>query len=113
MANNCEYCVAAHSGGLKTAGLADDELDALRKRRSLNDVRLETLRVFVKSVVESRGWIKPPELQRFLNAGYLPEQVFEVLVGISMKTLSNYANHIADTPLDPRLEPFAWEPSTA
>jgi hypothetical protein len=30
-----------------------------------------------------------------------------------MKTLSNYTNHIADTPLDASFEPFAWEPATA
>jgi hypothetical protein len=30
-----------------------------------------------------------------------------------MKTLSNYANHIAGTPLDTQLPPFAWEPASA
>lgn len=33
IANSCEYCVAAHSAGLKMAGFADDELDALRSGR--------------------------------------------------------------------------------
>jgi len=53
------------------------------------------------------------ELQRFLDAGFRREQVFEVLVGVAMKTLSNYANHIAGTPLDQRLQPFAWAPVSA
>lgn len=65
------------------------------------------------TIVSNRGWVKPPELQRFLDAGFTREQVLEVLVGVSMKTLSNYANHIADTPLDAKFEPFAWEPATA
>lgn len=34
-----------------------------------------------------------------------------MLVGVAMKTLSNYANHIAETPLDKQSEAFAWEPS--
>ena len=113
MANGCEYCVAAHSAGLKAAGLTDAELDAVRERQSLRDPKLEALRVFVTSVVESRGSVKQPALQRFLDAGYSREQVLEVLVGIAMKTLSNYTNHIADTPLDRELEPFAWESATA
>jgi hypothetical protein len=30
-----------------------------------------------------------------------------------MKTLSNYANHLAETPLDDQLKDFAWEPTGA
>ena len=33
-------------------------------------------------------------------AGYTQAQLFEVILGISYKTLSNYVNHIADAPLD-------------
>jgi len=39
--------------------------------------------------------------------------VLEVLLGVAMKTLSNYTNHIAETPLDAQLQPFAWEPAIA
>ena len=113
IANNCEYCVAAHSAGLKMAGLEDDALASLRSGRPLQDQKLEALRAFVTAVVQSRGWVKQPELQRFLSAGYTREQVLETLVGISMKTLSNYTNHIADTPLDAKFESFAWEPAIA
>jgi uncharacterized peroxidase-related enzyme len=113
IANNCEYCVAAHSAGLTMAGFHDDELDALRSSRHLKDEKLEALRAFVSAVVENRGWVKQPELRRFLSAGYRREQVLEALVGISMKTLSNYTNHIADTPLDAKFRPFAWEPASA
>jgi AhpD family alkylhydroperoxidase len=113
IANSCEYCVAAHSGGLKMAGLPDAERDALRSGRRLKDDKLEALRAFVTAIVANRGWVKQPELQRFLDAGYTREQVLETLVGISMKTLSNYANHMAHTPLDAAFEAFAWQPATA
>jgi len=113
MANGCEYCVAAHSAGLKAAGLADDELEALRGGRRLKAERLEALRSFVNAVVETRGWVTRSHLERFLDAGFTHEQVLEALVGVSMKTLSNYTNHLAETPLDAKLEPFAWEPATA
>jgi hypothetical protein len=65
------------------------------------------------AIIERRAWIKQAELQRFLDAGCRRGQVFEVLVGVAMKTLSNYANHIAGTPLDTQLQPFAWEPASA
>lgn len=113
IANGCEYCVAAHSAGLKMAGAGVDEIDAVRNGRPLTDPKLEALRAFTTALVERRGWVKQTEFEQFLRAGYRREQVFDVLVGVSMKTLSNYANHIAGTPLDPPLQPFAWEPTTA
>jgi uncharacterized peroxidase-related enzyme len=113
VANGCEYCVAAHSAGLKAAGLPQEQLDALLGGRPLADQRLQALREFTTAIVEDRGWIKQHQLQRFLDVGYRREQLFEVLVGVAMKTLSNYANHIAGTPLDSQLQAFAWEPTTA
>ena len=113
IANGCEYCVAAHSAGLTTTGLSQDQLDALRGGRSLSDQKLQALRELTAAIVEQRGWIKQHHLQHFLDAGYRREQLFEVLVGVAMKTLSNYTNHIAGTPLDTELQPFAWEPTTA
>jgi hypothetical protein len=35
--------------------------------------------------------------------------VLEVLVGVTQKTLSNYANHLAETPLDDAFAKAAWE----
>lgn len=111
--NGCEYCVAAHTAGLKMAGLAGHQIEAIREQRPLADRRLEALRTFTANVVNKRGWIDNADLDAFLQAGYTKEQVLEVLVGVAMKTLSNYANHIAQTPLDKELQAFAWEPSHA
>lgn len=111
MVNDCHYCVAAHTAGLKMAGLTDDQIEALRAGRPLADAKLDALRVFAMTVVEQRGVIDPSDLKRFVDAGYAREQAFEVLVGVAMKTLSNYTNHIAATPLDEPLKPFAWEPA--
>ena len=113
MANGCHYCVAAHTAGLKMAGLADDQIGALRSESPLADPKLEALRVFTSAVVQHRGHVSDADLQTFLAAGYERAQVFEVLLGVAMKTLSNYSNHIADTPLDTQLQPFAWEPAHA
>lgn len=113
VANGCTYCVAAHTAGLKFAGLADDQIEALREGRPLADHRLQALRALTMAIVDGRGQISHGELQQFLDAGFTREQVLEVLVGVAMKTLSNYTNHIAETPLDAQFQPFAWEPATA
>ena len=113
IANGCTYCVAAHTAGLKSAGLADDQIEALREGRPLVDNKLQALRALTTAIVTQRGRITEGELRQFLDAGFAQEQVLEVLVGIAMKTLSNYTNHIAETPVDAQLQPFAWEPAIA
>jgi len=35
--------------------------------------------------------------------------VLEVTLGIAMKTLSNYANGLMNTPLDEAFKPEAWQ----
>lgn len=113
VANGCQYCVAAHSAGLRMSGMEQDQIDAVRHGRTLADSRLEGLRSFATAVVEGRGRVSDDDLQAFFDAGYRPEQVLEVLVAVAMKTLSNYANHIAETPLDDQFKDFAWEPADA
>ncbi|MFI7115892.1 carboxymuconolactone decarboxylase family protein [Amycolatopsis sp. NPDC049868] len=38
------------------------------------------------------------EVEEFLAAGYTERNVLDVILGVGMKTLSNYTNHIAHTP---------------
>ncbi len=113
IANGCHYCVAAHSMGLKMAGLAQDQIEAIRENRELADGKLEELRKFTSAVVEKRGRLDSADVGAFLKAGYREEQILDVLVGVAAKTISNYTNHLAGTPLDKQLEAFAWEPATA
>lgn len=108
MENRCEFCVAAHSGGAKQAGVSEDVIEALRNRRDVPDARLGALAQFAQSVVRERGWVGDHELDRFLEAGFTQQNVFEVLLGVSLKTLSNYANHIAGTPLNQELSSLKW-----
>jgi alkylhydroperoxidase family enzyme len=48
-----------------------------------------------------------------LAAGYDKRQALEVLVGVTMKTLSNYANHLTDTPLNEQFAAEAWKAKAA
>jgi len=43
--------------------------------------------------------------------GYNPEHVMDVLVGVAQKTMSNFTNHIAQTPLDDAFKAHAWAPA--
>ena len=106
--NNCEYCVAAHSAIAGMQKVPNDVVKAIRDGQPISDKKLEALRRFTAAVVTLRGWPSEADTQAFLAAGYGPAQILEVVLGVGMKTLSNYANHIAGTPLDQAFAPVAW-----
>ena len=109
--NECRYCMAAHSGLAKMAGIPDSELDALRMGRALEHPKLEALRKFTRAVVERRGWVSEAKIDAFLAAGFDRSHILEVIVGIAMKTMSNYTDHITSIPLDRPFQAFEWEPA--
>ncbi len=98
--NKCEYCIAAHSRGAKAAGVPEDVIKAIASRSPLNDPKIEALRQLVSRVVEKRGWLTDAEVQAFFSHGYTKAQLLDVMVGVSMKTLSNYINHLTDPPME-------------
>ncbi len=101
--HRCHYCVAAHATGSLKNGLPEDVIKAVAGGTAIADDKLEALRQFTHKMVDQRGCLHEGELEVFLAAGYTPEQALEVVTGIALKTLSNYANHLMETPLD---EPF-------
>ncbi len=106
--NRCHYCVAAHSVVAGMVGADEGVVDALRADASLPEARLEALRSFTTSVVRNRGWVPEDEVAAFLAAGFTQAQTLEVLVGVTLKTLSNYMNHLATTPVDGAFEAATW-----
>lgn len=110
--NGCEYCVAAHTtvGGMQKIPSA--VLDALREGRAIEDAKLEALRSLTISIVRNRGFADQKSIEAFSNAGYTRGHLLDVITGVTQKTLSNYVNHIAATPLDAQFARAAWSKET-
>lgn len=107
--NGCEYCVAAHSFiADKKSGVPAEVTDAIRAGNPVGDARLGALVRFTRTLVESRGWPTNAEAAAFLEAGYTEQNILEIILAISVKTISNYANHILHTPLDPMFAGRVW-----
>jgi uncharacterized peroxidase-related enzyme len=110
-ANDCEYCVAAHSTIAKRMVKVDPALiDAARRRLPLVDAKLDALVKFTRKLVEQRGIVADADVAAFLEAGYTKAQIVEVLLGVGMKTFNNYVDHIAHTPLNDQFKAEAWQP---
>jgi AhpD family alkylhydroperoxidase len=102
MANGCDYCTAAHTFlASRVPELGGHVRDALRDGSAIADVRLATLRDFTQHLLESKGRPSADAAARFLAAGYTEPQVLYLVLAIAVKILSNYANHMFDTPIDP------------
>ena len=102
--NECHYCIPAHSPLAKQAGLSDEDLAALTSGEAISDGRFEALRQFTIAIVERRGNVPENQLQTFIDAGYSRQSALEVILGVSLKTLSNYTNALIDTPVDEQFQ---------
>jgi len=107
--NGCKYCVAAHSVGGMMAKLDDDVINAVRDGSPIDDPKLAALSSFARGVVEKRGYMSESEIKSFLAAGFSKEQALEVIMATALKTISNYINHFAETPLDAAFAKVAWD----
>ena len=104
----CHYCVPAHTGIAKMMKVDEAITEALRNESPLENPKLEALRSMTLTIVRNRGHVTPDELNRFYAAGYEERHVLEIILGLSQKTISNYVNHIANTPVDAGFKKFAW-----
>ena len=111
--NGCEYCMAAHTTLSQMAKVPEDVIDALRNNTPIADAKLEALRTFAEVVNVSRGWPSAAEVNAFLAAGYTQQTILEVILGTSLKVMSNYTNHIAETDVDDVFAKNAWTAAQA
>ncbi|WP_058369895.1 carboxymuconolactone decarboxylase family protein [Psychrobacter sp. ENNN9_III] len=107
--HNCHYCVPAHTGIAKSMNVDDAITEALRNETPLPTEKLEALRNFTLSVVRDRGNVNDDAVQAFLNAGFTKRQVLEVILTAAQKVMSNYTNHLANTPIDKPFQKFEWQ----
>ncbi|MEO7717355.1 MAG: carboxymuconolactone decarboxylase family protein [Capsulimonas sp.] len=101
MENECSYCVAAHSTVLKSFLHAPAEVvSAVRSSLPLPDPKSNALVALTREMVSQRGHVAPQTIENFLAVGYRKDQILEVLIGVALKTISNYTDHISPIELD-------------
>jgi alkylhydroperoxidase family enzyme len=75
--------------------------------------RLEAVARFTKAVIATRGRVDDTEFEAFKAAGFTDEGALEVVFGVSLATLCNFANNLGGAPLNPQLEPYRWNGGSA
>jgi AhpD family alkylhydroperoxidase len=106
--NGCRYCMALHSAFALKEGVSKDTVEALRAGRSPHEPRFQALSEFSRAMVRHRGHLAADDLQKFLGAGYSKAQALEVVLGVAVSILPNFAHHITQCPIDEPFRAHAW-----
>jgi uncharacterized peroxidase-related enzyme len=107
--NNCVYCVAGHTAFAHQIGMPEENIEAMRDMRPLEDEKLQALNNVVRQMVRNRGRVSEGDIRQFMAVGYTRQQFFEVVIGVCVKTFSNYVSIGLNLTLDAAFKEFAWE----
>ncbi len=97
--NNCNYCLAAHTGLGRKAGATADEMAEAQAGRS-SDARTEAALRFAIKVVDNRADIAAQDVAALRNAGFDEEEIVEILAHVALNLFTNYLNVALDVPVD-------------
>jgi len=92
--NGCGFCSVAHRAGGKMKKAKQQTLDAVNENQAISDASDAALVKFTQEAVRLRGNLPDESVDEFLAAGFTKQQVFELMIIIAIKTLSNYTNHL-------------------
>lgn len=104
----CTYCVPAHTGIAHSMKVNPSLTEALRNQKPMPTPKLQALYDTTLIILRNRGNVTQEELKTFYDAGYNEQQVLEIILGLAQKVISNYANHIGNSPVDKPFEEFSW-----
>jgi alkylhydroperoxidase family enzyme len=107
--NNCAWAVAFHTLESLADGVPPAEVDAIRRRELPADPRLAALSALTRALIVKRGHLDEADTVAFLAAGFDRNQILEVITGVAISTMTNYAATAADLPLEDRLHAHAWD----
>lgn len=111
MENQGEYCVAGHSTFATHIGMSPETITGIRDNRQLPDKRYQGLVDFTRALVRGRGHVTDDDKAAFEASGFGTEQIFEVIAGVALKTVTNFVGSVFGLPLDTQFQAQAWTPS--
>ncbi|MDO4223132.1 MAG: carboxymuconolactone decarboxylase family protein [Acinetobacter sp.] len=107
--NGCDFCVAGHTKiATKLLKMPENVLTALRNRTSIDDnEKYQTLAQFTMQLIDQRGKVSDEAVQAMKAVGYNDQNILDVVLGVALATLCNYANNVAQTEINDELKDFA------
>jgi uncharacterized peroxidase-related enzyme len=98
-ANQCHYCLSAHTLLGKGAGLSAQDIAAARHGKA-SDPQDNAIAALAARLVETRGTISDADLAVARSGGLTDAHVVEVIAQVSLNILTNFTNNVAQTDID-------------
>jgi len=106
--NDCAWAVAFHSTLALKEGVDAEQVRAMREKRLPSDIALAALSRFTRALIEQRGHVSAAEISEFTAAGFTPAQALEVIAGLAVSVMANYAGNITQPALEAPFQPQVW-----
>lgn len=98
-ANNCNYCLSAHSAIAKSFGMHEKEILSARKGQS-QDKKWQAILKFCKAIIDKRGTVSDADVQELKNQGVTDKELCEIVLVTNLNMFTNYFNKIINTEND-------------
>jgi len=98
-ANECDYCLSAHTVLGRGAGLTDHELSASRYAFA-DDSKVAAALRFALAVVQQRGAVSNQDIADVREAGFSESEIAEIIGNVALNVFTNYFNRAAETDID-------------
>jgi uncharacterized peroxidase-related enzyme len=98
-ANECHYCLSAHTLLGAGAGLSPEAIRKAREGKA-DDAIDNAVALFARRVVETRGRVSDADLAAARSAGLDDARIVEVIAGVAINVFTNYTNNVAQTDID-------------
>jgi AhpD family alkylhydroperoxidase len=91
VANSCPWAVGFHSTLALKEGIDADDVAAIRLGQAPSTPRVAALSSLTRTLIERRGHLDATDAEAFRTAGFDDGQLLEVISGVAISTLANYA----------------------
>jgi uncharacterized peroxidase-related enzyme len=98
-ANECSYCLSAHTLMGKGAGLSQEGIRKAREGKAETAID-DAIASFARRVVDARGQVSDADLAVVRSAGLREAHVIEIIANVAINVLTNYTNNVALTDID-------------
>lgn len=98
-ANDCDYCLSAHTAAGRMVGLSGEELTAAQQGQSSGKKEAAALQ-FATKLVRERGWVAEEDVASLRQLGFEDGEIIEIIATTVLNVFTNYFNHVAETEID-------------
>ena len=98
--NGCDYCLSAHAYLASNLAKLDAAEIARTRAGGSGDPKADAVVNFAAKVVTARGRVADADIAAVKLAGLSDAQVMEVVALVAVNVFTNYANNVAEPPID-------------